>query len=713
MKLNKLTLTNVCQHRDTTVQFGYGVTGIFGPNGCGKSNLLKMAKVSLTGDYSVNPGVKQDNIRDGVADEPSRINAVWQHAGATFEIQRGLQQVGSYLQIIGGTGTRVTKQAEINSMVERIIGLPRQIIDGFIFVDQWKMFEFMSAKPADRANTFAHLCNTFVAEQLWKLLGAEEQAAGRVPYVDESELQRLQTEYDRVVAEANTTTQQMDETFAGMLSSRQIQEKQQLVEAYVLQKHQASRLIECRSELDAWRHNRTHAEDDIRQLTTDEAVVADRLASARTRLSGLQQLEKDYNAHCALASALQTHEAQLASLIRPVQPAEVKLKVSEDALRQQKAAAMHTLRDAERRLATFASENIVECPTCGTPVAELERLLDASQHAVDTLPAKLEKIEHALSVYTAYKAAMAEYTKQHARYAAAKAEHEREVAVIRSKLPHDWNDLFDRRAFNDVAAAVDRDADLLAQIRQNLAIRQAALHDADAQSAKLTSDIATIEKSIGSEISEADYATAKQAQQRHFASVASHQHLQAQRTSLNTRAAQISERFRVVDKLAKRNKHAQDWLADVSRWRSILHRDNLPKLVAQELLERLVVEINNNLEAFATPFTVKAADDLSLDVTKPRGRVEAASRLSGGEKILLAVAFRIAVNSVFASEAGMLVLDEPSAGLDTRNIDCLADVLERISLATTAKQQQILIVTHDERLGRAIPTSIYLPDVMA
>ena len=39
MRFTDLTLTNFCQHKKRTVNFRYGITGITGRNGSGKSNL--------------------------------------------------------------------------------------------------------------------------------------------------------------------------------------------------------------------------------------------------------------------------------------------------------------------------------------------------------------------------------------------------------------------------------------------------------------------------------------------------------------------------------------------------------------------------------------------------------------------------------------------------------------------------------------------------
>jgi ABC-type lipoprotein export system ATPase subunit len=48
----------------------------------------------------------------------------------------------------------------------------------------------------------------------------------------------------------------------------------------------------------------------------------------------------------------------------------------------------------------------------------------------------------------------------------------------------------------------------------------------------------------------------------------------------------------------------------------------------------------------------------------------------------------------------MMVLDEPTAGLDEHYLGCLADVLLRVNEVTKKRRQQIFMVTHDQRLER-------------
>ena len=114
------------------------------------------------------------------------------------------------------------------------------------------------------------------------------------------------------------------------------------------------------------------------------------------------------------------------------------------------------------------------------------------------------------------------------------------------------------------------------------------------------------------------------------------------------------------------------------------------------------------LVEFESPFRVEVGEDLSFIAVKPDGRREKAERLSGGQKMLLALAFRFAVNKLLAGDVGMMILDEPTAGVDRTNVDNMTDILRRLSSYTKDKGRQIMIITHDETLERAFDQTIYI-----
>ncbi len=77
------------------------------------------------------------------------------------------------------------------------------------------------------------------------------------------------------------------------------------------------------------------------------------------------------------------------------------------------------------------------------------------------------------------------------------------------------------------------------------------------------------------------------------------------------------------------------------------------------------------------------------------GRRADSERLSGGEKIALALAIRLAISDVLgAGRFGFFILDEPTTHLDSENKRKLREVFTRLS----EKVRQVIVITHDEEI---------------
>ena len=145
----------------------------------------------------------------------------------------------------------------------------------------------------------------------------------------------------------------------------------------------------------------------------------------------------------------------------------------------------------------------------------------------------------------------------------------------------------------------------------------------------------------------------------------------------------------------------------LTRVRDAFHKQALPQKVAQANLTLMEGDINANLALFGDPFWVEADENLSFLVHKPGEPPHRAERLSGGQKIVLALAFWPAVNSLYKAGMGMMVLDEPTASLDEANIQYLRQALSRLTRQVRGKRQ-IIMITHAEALAPSFDQVIKL-----
>ncbi len=133
----------------------------------------------------------------------------------------------------------------------------------------------------------------------------------------------------------------------------------------------------------------------------------------------------------------------------------------------------------------------------------------------------------------------------------------------------------------------------------------------------------------------------------------------------------------------------------------------LASKVVDYCLSAVAGKINERLDRFGASFTVRVDDQAAFTATTADGDVSAA-RLSGGQKMILALAFRLSVLAEYGGDLGFLCLDEPTVGLDEANRSGLSRYLAEVGRWAAAGDSQLIIVTHDPHLAAAADTVVRL-----
>jgi exonuclease SbcC len=88
----------------------------------------------------------------------------------------------------------------------------------------------------------------------------------------------------------------------------------------------------------------------------------------------------------------------------------------------------------------------------------------------------------------------------------------------------------------------------------------------------------------------------------------------------------------------------------------------------------------------------------------PGGYLIDADRMSGGEKVIIGLALRLALAMVGSNFAPFIMLDEPTEHLDSEHRERLAQALRELRLGEEGRIRQAIVVTHDEELEEAADT---------
>jgi len=188
------------------------------------------------------------------------------------------------------------------------------------------------------------------------------------------------------------------------------------------------------------------------------------------------------------------------------------------------------------------------------------------------------------------------------------------------------------------------------------------------------------------------------------------QHMQQQIAIAEAQANATQRQLEDVCKVKQQGQQTRDVVAHLTEVRNVFHRTEAPKMVSYTYVETMLGEVNEALDFFDAPFRVEMDENLGFTARFLDGvRVQPDSNLSVGERILLAMAFRITVNSTFAGQVGVLIMDEPTAGLDESNLGNLPRAIERLRDLSHERGLQVLFVTHEPRIAHHFDNVIELP----
>lgn len=693
MRFTQVKLVNFRQHEDLTVDFSPQMTAICGRNGCGKSNLLQALRFALFGGYR---GGRASEIRQG---KPMGVSAYVElhiEHHESIVVRRWLEPVDMTLHIGGekieGTPTKLS--AELQSC----IGANKHL-DEYIFIRQRKIAAMFTETAAARSERLSSLFGVAHAGVLWEKLGKFIGNIGIPVFArDVVELRRL---HDKEQAQLERSTADLAQYGWVVDDMAEYERKRHTIIADA----KTRELLE--SDVGKLQIAIKQAEDakELRQKTWQDLLV-DRTELAKEKEehgSAVAMAEKllvqwrDYTRAEGLRTTIRLGMADFFEqwqkrVRRPVGPrgANAREEVAE-ALRM-KEAPVAALRWTLGALKDSATRNqTAKCPVCSNPVNFVE--------IAGKLMQRLAPEEALLNEALAHKFKLDEYDKNTAAY-------RRECAQFKLQAQR-LRDLRD----NTIAVeepvvpielcnqAVSMQRELAAKLER---IEKELASASPVHSHKLLDNLVDQLRDKETALNNLSYAgadLAKAAKDELNSMSAGYR----DRTAATYAVSLSSDRLKDLQKelasvkeietVSARKIWARDLLIEV---RDMLHRSNAPAAVSHSRLGSLVTEINHNLDMFDIDFRIRTTDDrLTFDAIFADGTVMPDDRLSVGEQIALAMSFWMALNMTLL-DIGVLVMDEPTAGLDSFNMRRMSDVFRRMQEISAARNLQLIVITHEQ-----------------
>jgi len=712
MRCEHIEIVNFCQFQYHEETFAPGLSAIIGPNGRGKSNFLGAIRFALTGE-NPNVGTKLANIcAMSEARAPSYVKLTFSHGDVRGAVQRNLRPSRPTAVLTLEGGDTIEGDTAVTARINDLLGVDNDIINDIMIVAQDDIFGFLDKTPGKRAEQFQRLFHTEKAAEVHKVIG-DQMKTVEVPAVG-VDLDELRINIRQAEEALHTHDDQL-----GRLPAYDEITKQRDANAEVVRKYDQRASLEGQM--------RTVAATKAAEETTRGTINA-QLLEAQQQVETIRQAR---DGHAESAATAQQTLAQLGSWrqTNAARDRQVQEIAQVDTLIEQLREPVEpenfnpqpeTTRgrfdqlQAERHQhVTFVESfdgEVAACPTCGTPTTDLENALQMARERIPVIEAELDQITTVVNASTVY--------------IGQKNQYDQNLQSLRER----------RQRAQDTLASLGEEKDTnvdeegLAAVVNAQRTYDEGLSEMQPQVARIESELARLDgriESMGDQIAgfETQIAalpayTEEQRRQANENVVGwertqtQRRELEQQRAVTSTTLTQTQQQLATNEQIEAQGRVLRSWLDFATEMRGVVHKDAAPKFVAQRNLLRLQVQTNEGLRMFQTDFQVSASEGLSFTAHfhggPSRGTQQPAERLSGGQKTVLALSFRLALNLMFAENVGALYLDEPTAYLDEHHIRGFEPVLAQLREFSAARGLQCFIITHERDLAPLFDSVIQL-----
>lgn len=158
--------------------------------------------------------------------------------------------------------------------------------------------------------------------------------------------------------------------------------------------------------------------------------------------------------------------------------------------------------------------------------------------------------------------------------------------------------------------------------------------------------------------------------------------------------ANCDRRLQDLEKKKQEKRLVDNFIALLNKIRTAYGKDGVQKMIrarARPLLERSTRDL---FERFNLAYSdIRIDDDYNIAVIGPNGEQQI-EQISGGERVALAIALRLAIAQVLSGRVETIIMDEPTTHLDEERRKELVNILSSFFREGGKIIPQMLIITH-------------------
>lgn len=706
MQVKKLRLTNAFQHGNLEMDFR-PFQAIVGANGSGKSNLIEALSYALTGAFTL-PGKIESIVKEG--EDNGKIEVTVESEGDLIDISTKLGKSSRSL-VRKSKDLKIGKAPEVLEYLERqVLRTPFAIVNSSSIIRQGQLDAGLFDTTAKRTDAFLRMAGLSDIEKKRQFL-ADTKSRITVPMLSfsvadaEAKIKEIEG-YLAKTQEEREAIPAFDKEKLGLcrsiiaLTDQVTKAKAELVKLEVEMKELGSADQEAKALLAA-------SQSKLKKITDLEAGLKPAAEKARISIAEEERRQKDWDKKKQTESSMQLLENDLSALLK-TNPGEAYAGQDPDELLKLVTEVNGKVKELSGTIEAFSSP-VGVCPICRRACSP-----DEAKAILDSAKAEQAELNTMLNEAAAE---LAKARKSKMDWEGASATFRQKLTQIEAKADSLEKQL---KEMGNVAAptkhgtfaeivkqyeAARRDLQTVTtEVQEAVTLANETSTAMNAASARYTElqKQANVSNTTGAVVSfdgakkyVAEYESAiKKIGELDGLIQATNKQLKDEKTRL--------EKLKVEIDKAKTMIQYTDYLEFA---RTALHRDNFPSGKVKAFVDKMLITANLYLDAMQTGFSVSYDKDIGFVAFFPQDNKHMrADRLSGGQKVTFALAFRFAVNDIH-TDTGFLILDEPTVYLDDAHIDYLINALTLVK-SKVVPRVQIIIVTHDEKLA-AVADSVF------
>jgi DNA repair exonuclease SbcCD ATPase subunit len=700
VQIKSLKLSNAFQHSELEIPFA-PFQAIVGQNGSGKSNIIESIGYLFTNKFTL-PGTIDSMVKEG--EEDGSISATITHEGEEINLSTKL---GKSSRSLKSAKLKLGKAAEVMEYLQNVVlRAPADIVNSSTIIRQGELTAGLFDSQAKRTETFMRMAGLADIEKKRQIL-ADVRASVTVPMLSfsvaeaEKKVQELQDYMNKVGEERG----QLPVFDADVI--KKAQELITNVDQAESMKESLGKLTKEHADAVSMVSGATVMVSTrkivIADLEKDEEKQREAAIKANAKLQHLAKAQQDWDAKQACEKQISSAQTSYETLkeVPATYSGEEPLELHDIVMElQTRISGLKETIDA-------FSQEVSVCPTCrrGCTKDEAHKILfDATNELAELMRLKVD----ASNAWTLanknkenWETELSAYKTELQRILTQIQTAEEKLAMVKEAAQPESRD--EAKALAD---AYHLTANRLKSARADLPKHEQILKDATA----LVNDLAVKLAQAGS-LAES---VTKDNPLYLGAKATLEEYGLATKKLVELRTIIVETEKRLTDEQARLDKLKADmeksrtlitFTDHLEFARTAMHRDSFPSGRVKAFVDRMLINANVYLDAMNTGFSMSYDNEAGFIAFFPADQKRMrADRLSGGERVTFALAFRFAVNELH-TDTGFLILDEPTVWLDNEHIDYVINALALVK-SKIVPRVQLIIVTHDEKMA-AVADSVF------